>query len=795
MAWAGAEYGDDKPDPVYTTEEILAAMNLKPENKPGLMIDWIVGAIAAQARRDKVPKQYKPWPNPLPDELPLNLPVDATYIGGEDADEIVLDPATVKWLENTEAEPIWPEVDWATALNIEANVGLLDDPYLAQQHVLTVDLSSDPLVVFGSAGRGKSTFVKTLLTTLAETHTPEALHLYALDFARGGLKALRSLPHMAGIVDVNEEERVERLLRMVRNTIDERQKKIQAYDSLTEYNLKNPDEAFPAVVVVVDNVSEFKETYDKYLPDLIALIRDGRSFGVYFVITAALTNDVPNKLFNLLSQRITYTLPDPGEYTTVVGRGWPRFNDTPGRGLAVQTLENRPVPLEFQTAIPVGEAGTDAYRELAQRMEAAWAKVEAADPAARARRPKPVEPLPSLVPLQTVLPPFGSGKAGTLTAAVGINDMDREPLVVDFEAKGPHWIVIGPPVTGKSTILRSLVLSLAQTYTPEQVAMVLVDPSDTIRRFYTYGGSQGNSLAELPHVLATVSNAKEMDEVVKRLTAEYDEAVIGRLASSSQVYAPQDNDKRAIFVILDHYDDIEPMNKGELGLAGLSLVGKGRNMHIVIGGTLGIMRASGDDLRRRAESARYTLVLQDYETVRYMGARGNFSLVKEPPPGRGFQVKAVSVALTQMAIPVVDGLNGQSAQEQLDSMIGAIRAAYTPAKWSYFGEDLALLDKAIRGEAPEPEAPAPDQTEVDAQKMLDELMASQSAMMDSLNTAIPDADPNRFATVVEPDTEPDTEAGDGQAAAAGNGKGAKSAKGNGAKGSKAETEAAAEKEA
>jgi hypothetical protein len=52
VAWAGAEYGDAKPDPVYTTEEILAAMSLKPENKPGLMIDWIVGALAAQAHRD-----------------------------------------------------------------------------------------------------------------------------------------------------------------------------------------------------------------------------------------------------------------------------------------------------------------------------------------------------------------------------------------------------------------------------------------------------------------------------------------------------------------------------------------------------------------------------------------------------------------------------------------------------------------------------------------------------------------------------------------------------------------------
>src|SRR5256885_15914679 len=110
----------------------------------------------------------------------------------------------------------------------------------------------------------------------------------------------------------------------------------------------------------------------------MALTRDGRSFGVYFVITASLTNDVPNKLFSLLSQRITFTLPDPSDYTTIVGRGWASFNDVPGRGLAVQLVGDRPVPLEFQTAVPVAAAAEDrapagdAFRELTVRIATAW---------------------------------------------------------------------------------------------------------------------------------------------------------------------------------------------------------------------------------------------------------------------------------------------------------------------------------------------------------------------------------------------------------------------------------------
>ena len=748
VAWAGAEYSDAKPDPVYTTEEILEAMGLRPENKPGLMIDWLVGALAAQARRDGIPKQYKPWPDPLPETLPLNHPIDATYLdGGHAGPTTVLNPPVAAWMENKEDKPIWRDVDWQTALSIKSTIGLVDNPYLAQQRTLTIDLASDPLVIFGSAGRGKSTFLKSLLISLAAVHSPVELHMFALDFARGGLKALKVLPHMAGVVDVNEEERVERLLRMVRNTIDERQTKIQAYDSLTDYNLKNPDAAFPAVLVAVDNVSEFKEAYERYLPDLMALIRDGRSFGVYFVITASLSNDVPNKLFSLLSQRITFTLPDPSDYTTIVGRGWASFNDTPGRGLAVQLVGDHPIPLEFQTAIPVGEAGVDGFRELAQRMQNAWATLVAAAPALKSRRPKAVEPLPKLVPLQSILPPLGRGDP-ELAVPVGINDLDREPMRVQFKAKGPHWIVIGPPVTGKSTVLRSLVLSLARSYSPDQVAMVLIDPSDTVRRFYNFGGGADNTLANLPHVLATVSNAKELDEVVKRLRAEYDEQVIDRLRGQTEVYVPQDNEARSIFVIVDHYDDVEPLNKGELGLTGLSEVGKGRSLHIVMGGTLGIMRSGGDELRRRAESARYTLVLQDYETVRYMGARGNFTVTKELPPGRGFQVKAVSASLVQIATADVEGVNGRSAQDQLDRLIGDIRVAYPRAKWSYYAADLTQLERAIKGEAAAPSAAAPAEppAQSDAMAALAELMAMQ-ANLASQFTPIADANPANFASV------------------------------------------------
>ena len=71
----------------------------------------------------------------------------------------------------------------------------MDNPFHAEQRLLTVDLAGDPLVVFGAAGRGKTTFLKSLVLALAAHRSPAELHIFMLDFGRGGLKAIAGLPH------------------------------------------------------------------------------------------------------------------------------------------------------------------------------------------------------------------------------------------------------------------------------------------------------------------------------------------------------------------------------------------------------------------------------------------------------------------------------------------------------------------------------------------------------------------------------------------------------------------------
>ena len=101
---------------------------------------------------------------------------------------------------------------------------------------------------------------KMLLTAFATQRSPAELNMYALDFGRGGMKAVTALPHLGASIDASETARVGQLMRMLRNFINERQEKLSKYANLNDYNEKNPKQLFAEIVVVIDNFAEFKES-------------------------------------------------------------------------------------------------------------------------------------------------------------------------------------------------------------------------------------------------------------------------------------------------------------------------------------------------------------------------------------------------------------------------------------------------------------------------------------------------------------------------------------------------------
>ncbi|WP_419919755.1 FtsK/SpoIIIE domain-containing protein [Candidatus Poriferisocius sp.] len=82
-----------------------------------------------------------------------------------------------------------------------------------------------------------------------------------------------------------------------------------------------------------------------------------------------------------------------------------------------------------------------------------------------------------------------------LAAPIGVDG--HGPLLCDMVTDGPHTLVGGTTGSGKSELLRTLVASVASTYSPEQVTFVLVDYK---------GGSAFDACAGLPHVVGLVTD-------------------------------------------------------------------------------------------------------------------------------------------------------------------------------------------------------------------------------------------------------------------------------------------------
>src|SRR5690606_29957164 len=68
---------------------------------------------------------------------------------------------------------------------------------------------------------------------------------------------------------------------------------------------------------------------------------------------------------------------------------------------------------------------------------------------------------------------------------------------IDLVADGPHALVAGTTGSGKSELLRTLVVALAVRTPPDQLAMVLVDFK---------GGATFDACARLPHTVAVVTD-------------------------------------------------------------------------------------------------------------------------------------------------------------------------------------------------------------------------------------------------------------------------------------------------
>mgnify|MGYP000456724311 FL=1 len=157
-------------------------------------------------------------------------------------------------------------------------------PQAQKQEAIAIDLSKDGnILLYGSPGTGKTTFLQTVAMDLARKQSPENLTMYLLDFGTNGLAPLTQLPHVADSLLLDQTEKIQKFIRIINRELDRRKKLLSEHGvgTIALYREVTGKQE-PTMVILMDSYESMKD--EPYETDLFKLfIRNG--FGIFYIIT------------------------------------------------------------------------------------------------------------------------------------------------------------------------------------------------------------------------------------------------------------------------------------------------------------------------------------------------------------------------------------------------------------------------------------------------------------------------------------------------------------------------------
>ena len=411
-------------------------------------------------------------------------------------------------VERFRGKPWW--VDYGENPGLVFPVGIEDFPEEHAQRVHVIDAEMDNVIVVGTAQRGKSTTLMSLITAGALMYRPERVTFFCVGAA---LYPVEAIPHVGGVVSVTDTEGVSRTLATVEGVIRAREAAFKQFQiDVAEFRERrfgalrshatDPADKFGDVFLVIDN---FADLYDKDAgagDRVIAIARQGLSYGVH-IITSASGWFVGQKqaLLNVANARIQLRLSNPDE--TAMGTGMEHRRaarntvDRPGFGvtrtgheLLIGVPELRGSSGE---SIPTREIGA-AITGLT-----GVGKVE------------PLVRLPGRIPLREIVTAHRRTPADVLNIPFALGESALQPVALPTRQL-PHLLVVGRQGCGKTSTLAAIGQAVAAGLSPEQAQITIIDPKTTLIgriegravRTYAYTADDIDSaIAEIAEIMAS----------------------------------------------------------------------------------------------------------------------------------------------------------------------------------------------------------------------------------------------------------------------------------------------------
>ena len=589
-------------------------------------------------------------------------------------------------------------------------------------------------LIVGATGSGKSELLRTLVTGLSMTHSPELLSFVLVDFKGGAAFApLSGLPHVAGLITnlVNDLAMIDRVHAALLGEQQRRQRLLRAagdIDSIREYQVRqasgttssdgSPLEPLPYLLIIVDEFSELLSGRPELADLFVQIGRVGRSLGMHLLLATQrleegrlrgldshLSYRICLRTFSAAESRTVIGTPDAYHLPSIPGSAYLKVDESIYRRFRVAH-----VSALYQSAEQRGAADTPGAPIVPYGLREARVAVpvEPDEPAAPASGPtelgvvvdrlkmigRPAHqvwlpPLPPVIPLDALLgaPTVSAGRgfgarswpsSGELAVPIGVIDrplqQDQQLLLMDFGSIQGNLAVVGAPRTGRSTLLRTIMLAGILTHTPEEMQFYCID----------YGGGTLHPYAHAPHVGAVAGRSDEA--LTSRTLAEILQLIAERerllrslgLDSVAELRAqraagrlPTGLRAADVFLLIDTWGAVRTaFENAEALVTEIAGRGLGAGVHLVLtaGRWMEIRPALRDSIGTRIE-----LRLNDpteSEVNRRLAAQ-----IPAGIPGRGLAGPGV---FFHLALPRMDGVeSAEGIREAQEDVLDKVAAAWS----------------------------------------------------------------------------------------------------------------------
>lgn len=463
-------------------------------------------------------------------------------------------------------------------------------------------------LVAGMTGSGKSEFLISYILSMAVNYHPDEVAFVLIDYKGGGLadafenpRTGMRLPHLAGTITNLDGGSIQRSLMSIESELVRRQKvfsevsknfdegsmNIYTYQKL--YREGKVSTPMPHLFIISDEFAELKQQQPEFMDKLISAARIGRSLGVHLILATQKPSGVVNDQIrsntkfrvclrvqdradsmDMLKRPEAAELTDTGRFYLQVG-----YNEFFALGQSAWCgADYEPqdtVPTQRDDAIEfldtMGQLVTKAkpkVKKISSGMKQIVAVVSYLSNLAKAQgiqvrqlcQPE-LEKKLDLETLRSNLPDVGEE---SMTVRLGLVDdpenQQQFPLELDMAAC-QNLLIVGEAGSGKTSMLQSILYSLTQQLTAQDLHFYALDYSARMMKMYT----------PLPHCGAVL-----YEEDIGLLDAFFD--TVGQIIEERKKLFTElevDNFESArsvkrlplVLVLIDNYSGMTATKKGD----------------------------------------------------------------------------------------------------------------------------------------------------------------------------------------------------------------------------------------